>query len=152
MAAKIYKVVKDGEEINNVKNLVLAKKLADEEGGEVYSGGKCIYVGGENPANEDAAFPEKSTSDQAEIWAETLTPENPAPVQTQIRVETVTPEKYRLRSLMNVRKEPSMQADILGTKPAGTMVSVLEIKNDWLCLVDGTYILYGSGEFAEKEV
>ena len=105
MAAKIYKVVKDGEEINNVKNLVLAKKLADEEGGEVYSGGKCIYVGGENPANEDAAFPEKSTSDQAEICAETLTPENPAPVQTQIRVETVTPEKYRLRSLMNVRKE-----------------------------------------------
>ena len=63
--------------------------------------------------------------------------------------EPVT-EQYRLKSLMNVSKKPSMDADILSTKPEGTVVRVLAVENGWLHLIDGTYILFEGGKFAEK--
>jgi len=43
MANKIYTVVKDGEELEQLKTLAAAKKLADAEGAEVYCDGKCVY-------------------------------------------------------------------------------------------------------------
>ena len=55
---------------------------------------------------------------------------------------------YRLKSLMNIRSKPSMDTPILGTLESGTAVNVKSIKDDWLCLTDGTYVLYGKGEFA----
>ena len=57
---------------------------------------------------------------------------------------------YRLTHLMNVRSAPSMEAQKVGVLPAGTVVDVARVENDWLCLCDGTYILYQSGTFAEK--
>ena len=57
---------------------------------------------------------------------------------------------YRLTHLMNVRSAPSMEAQKVGVLPAGTVVVVARVENDWLCLCDGTYILYQSGTFAEK--
>ena len=45
MANKIYIVVKDGEELEKLKTLAAAKKLADAEGAEVYCDGKCVYEG-----------------------------------------------------------------------------------------------------------
>ena len=60
--AKIYTVVKDGEELETLKTLTAAKKLADTEGAEVYSDGKCVYQGtvetvpvetGEEPVEEE---------------------------------------------------------------------------------------------------
>ena len=38
----------------------------------------------------------------------------------------------------------------LNGKKVGTIVTVEKVKDDWLCLTDGTYILCGGGEFAEK--
>ena len=58
---------------------------------------------------------------------------------------------YRLKALMNVREKPSKDARVIGTKAEGTVVNVKAIENDWLCLTDGTYILYENGRFAEKE-
>ena len=49
---KIYTVVKDGEELEKLKTLTAAKKLADAEGAEVYSDGKCVYQGTVSPAEE----------------------------------------------------------------------------------------------------
>ena len=58
--------------------------------------------------------------------------------------------KYTLNALMNIRKAPSLEADKVGVAQAGKVVEVLEIKNDWLCLTDGTFILYGNGKYAKK--
>ena len=51
---------------------------------------------------------------------------------------------------MNVRKKPSLDSDILGTKPAGTVVHVLEVEEGWLHLADGSYILFEEGKYAEE--
>ena len=66
--------------------------------------------------------------------------------------EVPAPEvkKYRLKALMNVRKKPSTDATILDTRAEGTIVKALRIEKDWLCLADGTYILYENGKWAEK--
>ena len=45
MASKTYIVMKDGEETGKLKTLTAAKKQADEEGAEVFCGGKCVYQG-----------------------------------------------------------------------------------------------------------
>jgi hypothetical protein len=65
-------------------------------------------------------------------------------------VDTDQPVKYRLKTLMNIRKEPSTSARKIGTAKQDTIVEVKEVKKDWLYLTDGTFILYGGGEFAEK--
>ena len=60
---------------------------------------------------------------------------------------------YRLKSLMNVREAPSLNAKCLRTAPKGTLIQVIAIDNDWLKIRDGSnfaYILYKNGEFAEK--
>ena len=59
-------------------------------------------------------------------------------------------EQYRLKTLMNVRKKPSMDADIVTTKPAGTLVRVLKVEDGWLHLIDGNYILFEAGTYAEN--
>ena len=69
---------------------------------------------------------------------------------TETVPEVSTPVKYRLKALMNVRKEPSIRSERLGRKPAGSEVSVLELANDWLRLEDGGYILFEGGKYAEK--
>ena len=145
--AKIYTVVKNGEELETLKTLAAAKKLADSEGAEVYSDGKCVYQGtvetvpvetGEEPVEEEPV---------AEIvTAEPVVAEKPK----QPVVEEPKVEMYRLKSLMNIRKQPSMNAQILGTRARGTVVRVLGVEDGWLHLADDTFILYQSGRFAEK--
>ena len=69
---------------------------------------------------------------------------------TEMVPEISAPMRYRLKALMNVRKEPSIRSEKLGQKSAGSDVSVLELANDWLRLEDGGYILFEGGKFAEK--
>lgn len=70
----------------------------------------------------------------------------------QPQVDEPKTEKYRLKSLMNVRKKPSMDATIVTTKPEGTIVRVLEVEKDWLHLADDTFIFYQGGKWADKVV
>ena len=128
---KTYVVVKNGEEIKTLRILGDAKKLADEEGAEVFCDGLSIYKGVEEI-----------------VHAEPIVAEEPR----QIEVEEPKTEKYRLKALMNVRKKPDLDSEILGTKPAGTLVRVLKIEEGWLHLIDGSYILFEDGRYAEKVV
>ena len=126
---KTYIVMKNGEEIEKLNTLTAAKKLADTEGGEVFCDGVSVYKGVEVLVNAEPV-----------VAAELKQPE----------VEEPKTEQYRLKTLMNVRKKPSMDADIVTTKPAGTLVRVLKVKDDWLYLIDGNYILFEEGRYAEK--
>lgn len=128
---KTYIVMKNGQEIERLNTLTAAKKLADEEGGEVFCDGLSIYKGVKEI-----------------VHSEPIVAEEPK----QIEVEEPKTEKYRLKALMNVRKKPGLDSDILGTKPAGTVVRVLGVEEGWMHLIDGSYILFEDGKYAEKVV
>ena len=129
MANKMYTVMKDGMELSTLKTLASAKKLADAEGAEVFSEGRCVYQG----------------IQQARVTVEPVIAQTPSQPDEE-RVETT---RYRLKTLMNVRKHPSLDSAIVAIKPAGTVVRVLKIENDWMHLSDGNFILFNRGEFAE---
>ena len=141
---KIYTVMKNGEELEQLKTLVAAKKLADAEGAEVYADGKCVYQG--SVEVEEVKETEVEKREIKEEVPETKIPTEEKPHEA---AEPVT-QRYRLKKLMNVRKRPSMTATVVATKAEATIVHVVTIENDWMQLRDGTFILYGNGEFAEK--
>ena len=128
---KTYVVMKNGVEIQKLITLTAARKLADAEGAEVFCDGLSVYKGVE-----------------VIVHAEPIVAETPK----QIEVEEPKTEKYRLKALMNVRKKPDLDSEILGTKPAGTVVRVLGVEEGWLHLIDGSYILFEDGRYAEKVV
>ena len=128
---KTYVVVKNGVEIERLNTLTAARKLADAEGAEVFCDGLSIYKGVKEI-----------------VHAEPIVAETPK----QIEVKEPKTEKYRLKALMNVRKRPNLDSDILGTKPAGTVVRVLGVEEGWLHHIDGSYILFKEGKYTEKVV
>ena len=152
-ANKIYTVVKDGEELEKLKTLTAAKKLADTEGAEVYCDGDCVYRATvEDTAKESVTETVPATSpDTASEKSETSAIEEKKVQETQTaQTAQKGSAQYRLTSLMNVRRAPSLDAEKAGTKDAGAVVDVAAVENDWLHLADGSFILYGGGKFAEK--
>ena len=122
---KTYTVVKNGVEMKELKTLAAAKKLADEQSGEVVCEGTVVYT----------AVPPV----EPEI-AEVKAPEKEA-------------EKYTLLSKLNIRTAPSLKADKVGVAEAGTVIEVLAIEDDWLRVRNGAgvvFILYGGGKYARK--
>lgn len=132
---KTYVVKKDDEIFEQFKTLVAAKKLADMEGAEVFCDGELVYTGTVEDAPETVI-----------VHADPVVAEKPK----QPEVEEPETERYRLKTLMNVRKKPSLDADILSTKPESTVVRVLAVENGWLHLIDGSFILFEDGKYAEK--
>ena len=64
---------------------------------------------------------------------------------------------YRLKALMNIRREPSVESEKMGQKKEGALVSVISLENDWLAAqigksqqLDNITICCGGGESAEK--
>ena len=101
----------------------------------------------EEPDDKDTAeVQEETDGEKTIITAEPVVAKKPVQIKTE-PVETV---RYRLRSLMNIRKKPSLDAQIVGTKAEGTVVRTIGIEGDWLHLSDGNYVLYGGGEYAVK--
>ena len=140
---KSYLVIgSDGAELKTVKTLAAAKKLADAEGGAVLVDGECVYratvettVNPTVEAGEDKKAADEKMADKEKEAA--IEPAKPAV------------EKYRIKALMNIRKEPNLSGEKVGIAKQGLIVTVEEVKDDWLHLTDGTYILCGGGEFAE---
>ncbi len=121
---KIYTVIKDGETVKELKTLTAARKLADEQGGEVLYEGKTVYAASHIESATEEAVEEKT--------------EDPAV------------EKYTLLSKMNLRLAPSLKGGKVGIAEKGTVVEVIGIENDWMELKDGMFILYGGGKYAER--
>ena len=126
---KTYVVVKNGVEIEKLNTLTAARKLADAEGAEVFCDGLSIYKGVKEI-----------------VHSEPIVVEEPK----QIEVKEPKTKKYRLKALMNIRKKPGLESEILGTKPAGTVARVLGVEEGWLHLIDGSYILFEEGKYAEE--
>ena len=123
---KTYTVVKDGVEMKELKTLTAAKKLADEQGGEVMCEGAVVY---------HAVSP--------------IEPEKTEDVKAPVKEM----EKNTLLSKMNIRTAPSLEADKVGIAEAETVVEVLAIEDDWLRVRNGAgvvFILYGGGKYARK--
>ena len=133
MANKTYTVMKNGETIKELKTLAAAKKLADAEDAGVFCDEECVYQS--TVTGSEDTVPELSDA--------------VAVVEPPV-VKTVTAEKYTLTAKMNIRKAPSKSAEIVGIADKGTVVEVTDIENDWLHLLDGTFILYDGGKFAVK--
>lgn len=129
---KTYTVMKDGDILKELKTLAAAKKLADAEDAEVFCEGLCVYAP-DPPVGDEDILSELSD----------LVTETPAE-------KPVTPQKYTLTARMNIRKAPSLNAEKAGVAQKGTVVTVAAVKGDWLCLTDGTFILYERGKFAVK--
>ena len=156
MSNKIYNVMKDGGKLETMKTLSAAKKLADEEGAEVYVDGKCVYTGQKASEGTKAEIPDEAPEPAEEKAVE---PPEPSVITAepiiaerlrQPEVKEPKTERYRLKGLMNVRRKPSMDAQIISTKSTGTVVCVLGIEQDWMHLTEGSYILYEGGRWAEK--
>ena len=126
---KTYVVMKNGVETQKFNTLTAARKLADAEGAEVFCDGLSIYKGVKEI-----------------VHSEPIVVEEPK----QIEVKEPKTKKYRLKALMNIRKKPGLEREILGTKPAGTVVRVLGVEEGWLHLIDGSYILFEEGKYAEE--
>lgn len=83
---------------------------------------------------------ETTAKAKAETPAEKAKPAQKKPVQT-----------VKLNRLMNIRKAPSLDADIICTKSRDTVLTIIEgQKNGWLKVsVDGeeAYVLYENGKY-----
>ena len=101
----------------------------------------------EQPKAEAAEAPtETATEAPTETAAKVEVPtEKPKPTQKK-PVQTV-----KLNRLMNIRKAPSLNADIICTKSRDTVLTIIEgQKNGWLKVsVDGeeAYVLYENGKY-----
>lgn len=134
--AKIYTVVKDGTVLKELKTLTAAKKLADAEGAEVLCEGERVYQGIEAPVSDPVV--------------QTATDAHTAEEKTEKQADQKPSEKYMLLRKMNVRKAPSLNAEKLKVLDTGAVVEVSQIKDDWLCLTDGSFILFEDGKNAKR--
>ena len=162
MANKTYTVVKDGEELKELKSLAAAKKLADTEGAEVFCDSKCVYQGTVAPVEDTVSAAEETVEVETveEEKAETTTmkedsvkdepfwkPDGYDLTRTMARMKK-RPVQFVLLRKMNVRKEPSLSAEILRVLRHGTDIMIKDIQNDWLCLANGGFILFENGKNA----
>ena len=163
MANRNYVVKKNGEIIKELKSLTGAKKIAQAESAEVYCGDELVFSPSDGEKEEAGAVEteapttvEKQVDDGAEKQIdESAEKQIDDGAETQIddgeekRIDGVE-MKYRLKALMNVRVSPSLSSRKIATLLPGTIVTVANIKNDWLHLTNGSFIFYGNGKFAEK--
>lgn len=158
--AKTYVVIKDGETLKELKTLTAAKKLADAEGAEVFCEGECVYQAAVDPvmpAVEETVVEEMTVETAEETVEEAMEPSAKAEsdfildeqglsrIMTRLKKHPVS---FCLLRKMNVRKKPSLSAEVLRVLGRGTDISVKDIQNDWLCLTNGGFILFENGKNA----
>ena len=147
MANRNYVVKKNGEIIKELKSLSAAKKIALSESAEVYCGDELVFSPSDGEKEEAGAVETEAPTTvekQIDDGAEKQIDES-----AEKRIDGVE-MKYRLKALMNVRVSPSLSSRKIATLPPGTIVTVANIKNDWLHLTNGSFIFYGNGKYAEK--
>ena len=59
-------------------------------------------------------------------------------------------KKYTIKTLLNIRKEPSLEAENTGILKVNSVVEASEFNKDWLKISDESYIYRNGGIFAEE--
>ena len=147
MANRTYVGKKNGEIIKELKSLSAAKKIALSENAEVYCGDELVFSPSDGE-KEEAGTVETEASSTVEKQIDEGAGEQ-IDEGAEKRIDGVE-MKYRLKALMNVRVSPSLSSRKIATLLPGTIVTVVNIKNDWLHLTNGSFIYYGNGKYAEK--
>ena len=166
MANRNYFVKRNGEIIKELKSLSAAKKIAQAESADVYCGDELVYSahGTDKEVNngsekEESVSVEKEVNNDTEnvsLYDKEKQINNSVEKESDHSADPVSSAdddravKYRLKALMNVRTSPSLSSRKIATLLPGTIVTVANIKNGWLYLTNGSFILYGNGKYAEK--
>ena len=153
---KTYAIVKEGETLKELKTLAAAKKLAEAESAEVFCDGECVYQAASDPVapTVEETVVEETVVETAEEATEPsakvesvfiLDEQGLSRIMSRLKKHPVS---FCLLRKMNVRKEPSLSAEVLRVLKRGTDIVVKDIRNDWLCLTDGSFILFENGKNA----
>ena len=124
----------DASQLGAYKLLANAKAKCDENpGSHVFADdGKVIYPADEPTTREETAE-EKPVMDLPEEDK----PSDDAPGGAEEDFPSAEPQPDavafgKLKTLMNIRKEPSLEAEVVTVYPMNTIVEVLEVCDNWL--------------------
>lgn len=124
----------DASQLGAYKLLANAKAKCDENpGSHVFAeDGTVIY-----PADEPTTREEKAEEKPIPDTSEESKPSNDAPGGAEEDFPSAEPQPDaiafgKLKTLMNIRKEPGLEAEVVTVYPMNTIVEVLEVCDNWL--------------------
>lgn len=124
----------DASQLGAYKLLANAKAKCDENpGSHVFAeDGTVIY-----PANEPTTREETAEEKPVMDLPEEDKPSDDAPGDGEEDFPSAEPQPDavafgKLKTLMNIRKEPSLEAEVVTVYPMNTIVEVLEVCDNWL--------------------
>ena len=124
----------DASQLGAYKLLANAKAKCDENpGSHVFAEDGTVIYPAEEPTTREETAEEKPVMDLPEEDK----PSDDAPGDGEEDFPSAEPQPDavafgKLKTLMNIRKEPSLEAEVVTVYPMNTIVEVLEVCDNWL--------------------
>ena len=124
----------DASQLGAYKLLANAKAKCDENpGSHVFAEDGTVIYPADEPTTREETAEEKPVMDLPEEDK----PSDDAPGDGEEDFPSAEPQPDavafgKLKTLMNIRKEPSLEAEVVTVYPLNTIVEVLEVCNNWL--------------------
>ena len=124
----------DASQLGAYKLLANAKAKCDENpGSHVFAEDGTVIYPADEPTTREETAEEKPVMDLPEEDK----PSNDAPGDGEEDFPSAEPQPDavafgKLKTLMNIRKEPSLEAEVVTVYPMNTIVEVLEVCDNWL--------------------
>lgn len=124
----------DASQLGAYKLLANAKAKCDENpGSHVFAGDGTVIYPADEPTTREETAEEKPVMDLPEEDK----PSDDAPGDGEEDFPSAEPQPDavafgKLKTLMNIRKEPSLEAEVVTVYPMNTIVEVLEVCDNWL--------------------
>lgn len=124
----------DASQLGAYKLLANAKAKCDENpGSHVFAEDGTVIYPADEPTNREETAEEKPVMDLPEEDK----PSDDAPGDGEEDFPSAEPQPDavafgKLKTLMNIRKEPSLEAEVVTVYPMNTIVEVLEVCDNWL--------------------
>lgn len=124
----------DASQLGAYKLLVNAKAKCDENpGSHVFAEDGTVIYPADEPTTREETAEEKPVMDLPEEDK----PSDDAPGDGEEDFPSAEPQPDavafgKLKTLMNIRKEPSLEAEVVTVYPMNTIVEVLEVCDNWL--------------------
>lgn len=124
----------DASQLGAYKLLANAKAKCDENpGSHVFAEDGTVIYPADEPTTREETAEEKPVTDLPEEDK----PSDDAPGDAEEDFPSAEPQPDavafgKLKTLMNIRKEPSLEAEVVTVYPMNTIVEVLEVCDNWL--------------------